>query len=256
MPGVGEAALQISGYQNAGLAVVLAALVVLLAGVSLWSYLRARSTPRPQPPTHRPHWVQLQPAPTATFPAATRPTEREREVSDAHRKQLQALAAAYTHSVRIWRNTRGKQHEDLEGSFWAHFPDVGAQLDKWDDVLATYEDARRALSEWLLRESEDVRVAELPLRRAVESDSDLKWSVNGEQLWLDGGWGIAPVSDDTDIEVLKRPYEQLVARAKKAPVGAKLRTAWSDARAAQDAALRALQRIQLLHVIRGKCALC
>ena len=150
---------------------------------------------------------------------------------------MQALAKAYSTSVGYWRNVRGKQHPNLQRSFWDHFPETGARLDDWDGKLTVYERARRTMWDWLSREGKDLIAVELVIGRAIEHAPDLFWSVNSGYLWLDGGWGIAPVADDTDVNELKSPYEELLARDRKTPEAQRYRAAAAEARAAHDTAL-------------------
>lgn len=91
---------------------------------------------------------------------------------------------------------------------------------------------------------------------AVESGGDFRWTVNSGYLWLEGGNGIAPVTEDTDVEALKRPYEQLLTRARASSEGKALRATLAELLAIEQAALAELQRIQMLQVIRGRCELC
>jgi len=174
-------------------------------------------------------------------------------VPDAHRDELRALASAYSTTVAYQRQARGKQDGRHEASFWAHFPDAGKALADADAALLPLETAREAMLAWL--DEADPDRGRLLIRH-VEQRRPLRWSVDGGFLFLDGGWGIAEITDSTDRADLERPYEELLAAAEKTAQAEALHdavAAWSGAdRAAQEA----LEDVLALHVHRGKCALC
>ena len=93
------------------------------------------------------------------------------------------------------------------------------------------------------------------LTRAVETGAGLQWSVNSGHLWLDGG---APLVDESQahIDALKRPLEDLLVGARATPEAAAVREKRAELVAAETDVLNELQRISVLHVIRGKCDLC
>lgn len=181
--------------------------------------------------------------------------QSEPPVPDAHRDQLKELAEAYSTTVRYRRAAHGKQHPRLEQSFWRHFPDAGKLLEEWDAALAKHQASEDDFRRWL-QEHGRTLTASHAVMAAVESGADFYWSVNSGYLWLEGGNGIAPVSEGIDVEALKRPYEQLLTRARAASEGEALRATLAELLDIEQSALAELQRIQMLHVIRGRCELC
>jgi hypothetical protein len=184
-----------------------------------------------------------------------RERRHELPVPDAHRDELKALAEAYSTTVRYRRPARGKQHPRLERSFWTHFPDAGKLLEKWDAALAKHQGSEGVFQRWLQDHGRGLTAGHAVMP-AVESGADFYWSVNSDYLWLEGGNGIAPVTDDTDVDALKRPYEDLLTRARASSEGKALRATLAELLAIEQGALAELQRIQMLHVIRGRCELC
>lgn len=177
-------------------------------------------------------------------------------VPEAHRDELKALAAAYSKTIRYRRPARGKQHARLEQSFWTHFPDAGKLLEKWDVAVEKYEASAAAFRDWLNAQDQALFVANNAVIRAVESGTSIFWKIDSGYLWLDGGIGIAPITDDTDAEALKQPYETLLTRARATPEAATLRATLAKLRAVEQDACAELERIAMLKVIRGKCDLC
>ncbi len=177
----------------------------------------------------------------------------QRPVPEAHRDELKELAAAYSKTISYHRPTRGKQDERLEHSFWAHFPEAGRALEACDRTLAQRESAQAKMRDWLQRE--DPERGNL-LFGHVEADSDPSWHVDAGCLFMDGGWGITQVTNDTDVEGIKRPYVDLLAKARATPEAGLLRATVGGHSAALETAEDELRRIQMLYVIRGKCELC
>jgi hypothetical protein len=175
-----------------------------------------------------------------------------REVPASHRNELTQLANAYSTTVGYWRPAQGKQNELLERSFWAHFPEAGRLLEECDAALEQYEEAKRALYAWLLAKDDRGPLVE----GAIENGVSLAWSVNSGCLWLNGGHGIAPVDESTDVDALKRPYEDLLADGAATHEATVVKARRAKLRAKQHEALRELERIGSLHVIRGKCERC
>lgn len=177
-------------------------------------------------------------------------------VPEAHRDELKELAATYSTTVGYRRPARGKQHARLEQSFWTHFPDAGKLLEKWDVALEKHEGSEAAFRQWLNTQDQALLFASNAVMRAIESGANLFWKVDSGYLWLDGGLGIAPVTDDANAEALKRPYEALLTRARATPKAATLRATLAELLAVEQAARAELERITMLKVIRGKCELC
>jgi hypothetical protein len=177
----------------------------------------------------------------------------QQPVPDAHRDELKELAAAYSQTIGYHRAASGKQNERHERSFCTHFPDAGKALEACDKTLAQRESARAKMRDWLQRE-DPARGRQLVAH--VEAGSELSWHVDAGCLFMDGGQGIAQITDETDVEAIKRPYAELLTRARATPEAGLLRATVGGHDAAVEVALDELRRIQMLHVIRGKCELC
>ncbi len=177
----------------------------------------------------------------------------DQPVGEAHRDELKELAAAYSKTISYHRATSGKQNEQHERSFWSHFPAAGRALEACDGTLAQRELALAKVRDWLQRE--DPERGNLLLRH-VETSSDPSWHVDAGHLFMDSGWGIAQASNETDIEAIKRPYAELLARARTTPEAGLLRATVDGYNGAMEVAQDELRRIQMLHVIRGRCELC
>jgi hypothetical protein len=176
-----------------------------------------------------------------------------KEVPASHRNELTQLANAYSTTVGYWRPAQGKQNELLERSFWAHFSDAGKLLEEHDVALEQYEEAKTALHEWLT--AKDQQRGWL-VESAIENGVGLAWSVNSGHLWLSGGHGIAPVDESTDVDALKRPYEELLADGAVTHEASVVKARLAKLRAKQGETLSELERIGSLHVIRGRCERC
>lgn len=172
-------------------------------------------------------------------------------VPDSHRDELKHLARAYMQTVGYHRPARGKQDSLLEQSFWAHFPVAGEALEAWDAALAEHEAAQASLAAWL---REQHRLGYL-LQRPLETGSGLSWTMNSGHLWL-GGYAVAPLVDERNVDELKRPLEDLLALAKTTRRVGTVTASRSRLERAEDAVVEELRRISALHVIRGKCDLC
>jgi hypothetical protein len=202
-------------------------------------------------------WLsRREPVPTPVM--ASRPdVQPEASVSADHLNELKVLARAYKTTVGYWRTAQGTQNPNLEKSLWDHCPDAGKALEKVDAELPKQEASARTFRAWLQRQDRALWVAGNSILRAVENDSTaLAWSVNSDYLWLDGGSGVAPVAPDTDVAALKRPYEELLARARESSEGKALRAASIKLFAAQADAQSELGHVILLKAIYGKCDLC
>jgi hypothetical protein len=178
------------------------------------------------------------------------------EVPEAHRDQLKRLAVAYSTTVGYMSTAQGKQPVILEASFWDHFPKAGKALVCYDAALAKHEQAQQALRESLKGHDASLLAASQSIMRAIETDGSLFWKVDSGYLFLNGGFGIAPVASEADANAIKKPFDDLLEQARATPEGKALREAESRLRAAQQSAYALLDGIKALHVIRGKCDLC
>jgi len=192
------------------------------------------------------------------------PPEPIPEISEEHRKELQEIAAGIDSRLELERNTvyappKGSGMRPVAESFRTHLPKLAQTLDEWDRDVGELDEARIVLQGLVAEECQHRSLSDSVLfafGQTVERDAQsLPW-IQADLLMLGEGLSMTELSEGVDIEEFKRPYDELLVDVRD----------WDQATALRRARLRLdamkvnlhgeLERIQALHVIRGRCALC
>jgi hypothetical protein len=92
--------------------------------------------------------------------------------------------------------------------------------------------------------------------QTVERDAQsLPW-IQTDLLMLGDGLSMTELSEGVAVEEFKRPYDQLLVDVREWDQSAALRRARQRLDAMKVNLHKELERIQALHVIRGRCPLC
>jgi hypothetical protein len=194
------------------------------------------------------------------------PPEPLPEISEDHRKELQEIAAGIDSRLDLERTTvyaprTGSGRLPVAESFRTHFPKLAKALDEWDRNVDELDEARIVLQGLVAEECQRRSLSDsvlLVFGDAVQRDAEsLPWVQTGDDLLMLGhGLSMTELSEGVDVADFKRPYDELFADVRE----------WDEAGALRGARLRVdamevglheeLDRIQALHVIRGRCPLC
>lgn len=233
---------------------IAAAFVALLVAVLIGGYRTWSSA------EHR--WVDA----TDQLHAATS-AEQEPAIPDAHRVELQEIAAGMeTYLVRerpVRYHPPGKDGSaPLATSFRTHFPDLANLLDLWDKLVNQIERSRERMRQYVLAELAKRQItyygplaAVVAERIEVDGLDKLEWSESEGQLFITG-FAIARLSSGADLEELKRPLNEVLAAARESTEALLLRSDRELIDKARSLVRDQLERIRAMHVIRGRCDLC
>ncbi len=187
------------------------------------------------------------------------PPAPQPEVPEKHRDELQAIAAGLDARLDLERpavyapvNGQGKQ--PLAKSFRTHFPSATRMLDEWDSLVAELDEARSALHDRVSNDWPNFPI--LAVARAVETASDsLPWTDTPDYLLL-GEYVVHDVEEGVDWAEFKRPYNEAFVAVLETSESAAVRRARLRLDAGKQTLHATLERIEALHVIRGRCELC
>jgi hypothetical protein len=205
-------------------------------------------------------------------PGQREPTPADREVPEAHRVELQEIAAGLMESISLERRAsyhppRRAGTQPVAQSFRVHFPPVARMLDEWDALVAEADAARKAVVDWATAEAQaraeaagltvygPIGYIAADLVERNQTPVGFRWHEADGWLSLAGS-AIVQVSPGDDPEKLRRPFDELLVDAFATDDGATLRKLRVRLDNAKAQIAEALERLKVMHVIHGQCDLC
>jgi hypothetical protein len=232
----------------------------------LW--ISTRPLNAPAPPTASRLQQQIQAQAQAALNAAIDRAQATNEpaVPEGHRIELQRVAAGMERYLELERPVRyhppgGDGSRAVANAFRTHFPDLALLLDEWTDAVQRIETSRTDMRDRLgaeMHERGDKPSGPLHavIADALEQDriEKLTWSAFKGALWM-SGFVVVGIRD-SDIEALKRPLNELIARAQGTTEALLLRADREALEFRREEIRDHLELIRAKHVIRGRCELC
>lgn len=191
------------------------------------------------------------------------PRESEPEIPKEHREELQALAAGLEDRLSLERRTtyaplKADGSRPIAQSFRTHFPQLAGALDRWDGLVRELDEAREMMQQWVgAHDPAFAGAVAYYFADVIEhGGGQLPWIDAGDYLGLGSGLSMVEITAELDIDEFKRPYDDLLARAATTDEASTLQRARLRVDAANEVLRAELERIQALHVVRGRCDLC
>jgi hypothetical protein len=190
-------------------------------------------------------------------------------VPDAHRAELQAIAAGMPSSIELDRpagyHPPGQDGTPLlAASFRTHFPVLAGVLNARAPFVDSLDAARRALWLWWDAEALARDVGHAPLSLALSNIVEHTTPTNQPDgfTWKEvmgwmhvGGSAVIDIENE-DVPERRSALDALLVAALASPECAELRRVRFELDAAKLRILNDLARIRAVHVIRGECQLC
>lgn len=187
-------------------------------------------------------------------------------VSDAHRKELQAIAVHLLEGVKhtgpAYYLPPGTEKVNLAWAFNEHFSEIEKEVIRWNALIETLAGAEGALRDWIENQLSEAGIGGGPTahfiaREAQSAEPHFEMDKAAGEIRIGGADKfVFSFVGSENREGKEAALQSIFDRARNQPERARIDLVRLEMRTAQRSLIEALELVRDKAVIRGRCQLC